>query len=375
MRVLIAGGGTGGHFYPALAVIEEFEKHRREVKLGYLGTKRGIEARILPSYSQIPFFPIHARGLERKNALQNLGALALLVISFLETAVVLLHFRPNVVIGMGGYSSFPALLLASVLGKFLPIRTIIHEQNAVAGLTNRLLAHFVDKVLISYPYTKSQFSSARNVVTTGNPIRREFFLAQRTPEIYRRFGLCPQKKTVLIFGGSNGSFALTSAVIQDSQAIARNNEMQVLLVTGKALDTSTIELKLAAAGIKNIVVKTYIQRMGEAFAIADLVVSRAGATSLAEITSCGKPSILIPWGEAADKHQQENARVLKDAKGCTIMEEHDLGKHKLAQLIEEMLKDEKELSLMAQSSMCIGSKYAAASMLGEILNLVEGART
>ncbi len=375
MRVLIAGGGTGGHFYPALAVIEEFEKNRSEVKLGYVGTKRGIEARIIPSYRHVSFFAIHVRGLERKNSLQNLRALVLLLISFLETVVVLLRFRPDVVIGMGGYSSFPAVLLASVVGKILPVRTVIHEQNAVAGLTNRLLAHFVDKVLVSYPQTKSQFRSAQNVVITGNPIRSEFFLAQRTPEIYKRFSLCSDKKTVLIFGGSNGSPALTSAVRKEREEIAKNNGIQVLLVTGKSQDTSMIELELAAAGITNIVVKTYIKNMGEAFAIADLVVSRAGATSLAEITSCGKRSILIPWEKAADGHQQENARVLKDCKGCTIMDESDLNNHRLAQLIAEIVNDKKGLGLMARSSMGMGSKHAAASMLGEIVGLVEGART
>jgi len=375
MRVLIAGGGTGGHFYPALAVMEEFAKSKNEVKLAYVGTRRGIEARILPSYPWISFFPIHVRGLERGNIIQNLYALSLLSISFVEALIVLLRFRPQVVIGMGGYASFPAVLLASILGKIFPMRTVIHEQNAVAGLTNRMLARFVDKVLISYPQTRRQLVSARNIVITGNPIRSEFLLAKRTRAAYEQFGLSPEKRTVLVFGGSNGSLALTNAIRKARKQIARNRDMQVLLVTGGSVDTSVVESELLAAGVTNIVVKRYIKRMGEAFAIADLIVSRAGATTLAEITSCGKPSVLIPWGGAADGHQWENARVLNDERACTIVGEDDILDRRLARLIGQMVKDEQGLSLMAQNSMRMGYKHAAASMLGEIMVLVKGART
>lgn len=375
MRVLIAGGGTGGHFYPALAVMEEFAKRKSGVKLAYVGTRRGIEARILPSYPWISFFPIHVRGLERGNIVQNLYALSLLTISFVEALIVILRFRPQVVIGMGGYASFPAVLLASFLGKVFPIRTVIHEQNAVAGLTNRMLARFVDKVLISYPQTKRQLAPAHNIVTTGNPIRSEFLLAKRTRAAYERFGLSPERRTVLVFGGSNGSFALTNAIRKAREEIAQNKDMQVLLVTGESIDTSVVEAELSAAGATNIVVKKYIDRMGEAFAIADLIVSRAGATTLAEITSCGKPAVLIPWGGAADGHQWENARVLNDEQGCAIVGENDILDRRLARLIEQMVRDEQGLNLMAQNSMRMGSRHAAASMLGEIMILVEGARS
>ncbi len=375
MRVLIAGGGTGGHFYPALAVMEEFAKRKNGVELAYVGTKRGIEARILPSYPWISFFPIHVRGLQRGNAVQNMYALSLLVVSFMEMLIVLLRFRPQVVIGMGGYASFPAVFLSSLLGKTFPMRTVIHEQNAVAGLTNRILARFVDKVLISYPQTRDQLASARNIVTTGNPIRSEFLLAKRTRAAYKRFGLSPEKRTVLVFGGSHGSLAITNAIRKARSEIARNKDMQVLLVTGESIDTSIIQLELASAGITNIVVRRYIERMGEAFAIADLIVSRAGATTLAEITSCGKPAVLIPWGGASDGHQWENARVLNDERACTIVGENDILGRRLARLIEQMVKDEQGLSLMAQNSMRMGSRHAAASMLGEIMVLVEGAHT
>ncbi len=374
MRVLIAGGGTGGHFYPALAVMEEFAHREEESELAYVGTKRGIEARILPSYPWIRFFPIHVRGLERGNILQNLYAILLLILAFLETLIVFCRFRPRIVIGMGGYASFPAVLLASALARISPIRTVIHEQNAVAGLSNRILALFADKVLISYPQTRRYFPASRNVVTTGNPIRRDFLLAKRTAATYERFGLSPHKRTVLVFGGSHGSAALTNAIRQAKSEIARNEGLQVLLVTGDSVEETVITREFAAAGVKNIVVHRYIDQMGEAFAIADLIVSRAGATTLAEITSCGKPAVLIPWGGAAGGHQWENARVLNDGRACALMEEDDILDRRLTRLIEQMVRDEEGLNLMARNSMRMGSRHAAASMLGEIMTLVEGAR-
>jgi UDP-N-acetylglucosamine--N-acetylmuramyl-(pentapeptide) pyrophosphoryl-undecaprenol N-acetylglucosamine transferase len=377
MRVLIAGGGTGGHFYPALAVMEELSQREPAVKLAYVGTWRGIEARVLPSYPWIRFYPIHARGLMRGHPLQNLYALILLSVAMLETLIVFVRFRPGVVIGMGGYASFPAVLLGSLLGRIFPvrIRTVIHEQNAVAGLTNRLLAPLVDKVLVSYAHSKRFFARAREVVITGNPIRKEFLLAQRTESLYRRFGLDPEKQTVLVFGGSHGSAALTTAVLRAKAAIAQNERLQVLLVTGDSGEERAIRAEFQRAGVENVVVRRYIERMGEAFALADLIVSRAGATTLAEITSCGKPALLVPWGGAADGHQWENARVLDQERACTLVNEEDILGQGLVELIEQVIGDQEGLMQMAQNSMRLGKRQATTLILGEIITLAQGART
>jgi len=375
IRVLIAGGGTGGHFYPALAVMEELSQREPGARLAYIGTRRGIEGRILPSYPWISFFPIHARGLERGNLWQNLYAIALLFLAFLETFIAIVRFRPQIIIGMGGYASFPAVLLGSLLGRVIPVRTVIHEQNAIAGLTNRLLAPFVDKVLVSYPQSKVSFPRARRIAVTGNPIRKEFLLAKRTAEAYRRFDLDPNKQTVLVFGGSHGSATLTTAIIQAKGSIAKSERMQILLVTGKSGEERVIREEFNRAGVHNIVVRQYIKRMGEAFAVADLVVSRAGATTLAEITSCGKPALLVPWGGAAGGHQWENARVLRQEKACTLMNEADILEHGLVELICRMVGDREALTRMAHNSMRMGKRQATTLILGEIMTLAEGART
>lgn len=375
MRVLIAGGGTGGHFYPALAVMEEFSQREPGARLAYIGTRHGIEGRILPSYPWIRFFPIHARGLERGNFWQNLYAIALLSLAFVETFIAIVRFRPQIIIGMGGYASFPVVLLGSLLGRVIPVRTVIHEQNAIAGLTNRILAPFVDKVLVSYSQSKASFSCARRIAVTGNPIRKEFLLAKRTTEAYQRFDLDPDKQTVLIFGGSHGSAALTTAIIRAKGSIAKSERLQVLLVTGKSGEERAIREEFNRAGVHNIVVRQYIERMGEAFAVADLVVSRAGATTLAEITSCGKPALLVPWGGAAGGHQWENARVLREEKACALVNEADILEHGLAELICQMVGDREALTRMAHNSMRMGKRQATTLILGEIMTLVEGART
>ncbi|MCD6142078.1 undecaprenyldiphospho-muramoylpentapeptide beta-N-acetylglucosaminyltransferase [Candidatus Bipolaricaulota bacterium] len=372
MRVLVAGGGTGGHFYPALAVMEALKKDDPAIELGYVGTRRGIEARILPSYPWIRFFPIHARGISRESVGKGIYAVFLLFVAFIETALVFLRFRPQLVIGMGGYASFAPLFLGSLLGRVIPIRTVIHEQNLVAGLTNRILSRFVDKVLVSYPRTREDFPHARRVVVTGNPIREEFLLSKRSEAAYRRFGLVPGKKTVLVFGGSRGSSTLVRALLQKIDAIAADGELQVLLVTGDAEDENAIRKAFADEGVKNVIVRRYIDRMGEAFALADLIVSRAGATTLAEITSCGKPALLVPWPGAAEDHQRRNARYLAAAGACAVAEEDELLEEGLAPVIEAMVRDEVRLNRIGRNAAQVGQRSAVRLILGEIESLARG---
>ncbi|RLE37900.1 hypothetical protein DRJ12_02175 [Candidatus Acetothermia bacterium] len=254
----------------------------------------------------------------------------------------------------------------------MPIRTVIHEQNLVAGLTNRILSRFVDKVLVSYPRTREDFPRARRVVVTGNPIREEFLRSKRSEAAYRRFGLVPGKKTVLVFGGSRGSSTLVRALLQKIDAIAADGELQVLLVTGDAEDENAIRKAFADEGVKNVIVRRYIDRMGEAFALADLIVSRAGATTLAEITSCGKPALLVPWPGAAEDHQRRNARYLAAAGACAVAEEDELLEEGLAPVIEAMVRDEVRLNRIGRNAAQVGQRSAVRLILGEIESLARG---
>ena len=364
MRVLIAGGGTGGHFYPALALIERLRREDPTVRIAYAGTRRGIEARLLPSYPYVRFFPIHGRGLVRGGWLGNVSAFLQLLLGFLEALVIYVRFRPRIVIGMGSYSSFAPVFLGAVLGRLLPIRTLIHEQNAVPGLANRILSRFVDAVLVSFSRTRSDFPRARRVVVTGTPVRAEFFRAKKTEDAYRRFGLDPNRRTVLVFGGSLGSARLVDGILRAKEELG--DRMQVLLVLGASANEGAIREELEQAGIRNIAVCRYIERMWEAFAIADLIVSRAGATTIAEIAACGKPAVLIPWNGAAEGHQWLNARLLEEEEACTVADEDVIVDGGLARLIRRLLNDERALNRLARNARRSGRHDADALIMGEI---------
>jgi UDP-N-acetylglucosamine--N-acetylmuramyl-(pentapeptide) pyrophosphoryl-undecaprenol N-acetylglucosamine transferase len=374
MRVLVAGGGTGGHFYPALAIIDGLRKREPKVRVAYVGTMRGIESRVLPAYPWVEFHPIRVRGFARHGLLELVRFGFWLVVAMIETLVVFARVRPQLVIGVGGYSSFPPVLIGALLGKVFPIRTAIHEQNAVAGMANRWLSRFVDLVMISYPESRRAFRRARRVVVTGNPIREEFLSETRCSQSYREFGLDPHRRTILVFGGSNGAAELTDEILGAKEAVAKKDGVQILLVTGGGTAMDAVRQDLEAAGVRNVVVRPYIERMATAFAISDLIVSRAGATTLAEITTCGKAAVLVPWREAADNHQWENARVLEREEACRLADERVMAEHGLVNLVLGLAGDDVALSKLAGNAGRLGQRSANALILGEIETLVRGAR-
>ena len=357
-------------FTPHLPCARDCERKYPQARFTYVGTKTGVEARVLPSYDWIRFYPILASGMYRDNWRKNvLGSIQLLG-GFLQTVFLFLRYRPQLVIGVGGYSSFAPVLLGAFLGRLLPIRTAIHEQNVIGGLANRWLSRFVDLVMLSFPQSKRSFPHAGNTVVTGNPIREEFLHIKRSEALYRYFGLDPQRRTILIFGGSKGSVEITEQVLLGKEAIADNSDLQILLITGDADTAAPIRAELDAIGVSNIVVKGYVHQMGAAFAIADLVVCRAGATSLAEITSCGKASMLIPWKEAADDHQRKNAELMEEERACTVADEEVIVRHGLVGAILDQMDDELGLECLAGNAKRMGQRSAESAILGEIRSLM-----
>ena len=373
MRVMVAGGGTGGHFYPGLSMLEGLRKRNPDVRVAYVGTRSGIEARVLPSHPWIRFYPIHVRGFTRRGLVRHLWTILRLAVGLLETLLIFVRFRPQIVIGVGGYSSFPPVLLGAIIGRLLRIRTVIHEQNVVAGLANRCLSRFVDLVLVSFPQTERSFPRARRLVVTGNPIREEFLHVKRSDGLYRRFGLDPRRRTILVFGGSKGSTQITDQILHAKDVIGANDGLQILLVTGSDRATDSIQRELNASAVDNVMVESYVDQMGAAFAIADLVVCRAGATSLAEITACGKASILIPWREATDDHQWENARLLKAEEACALADDEVIVERNLVRLIVNLIRDELALERLAGNAGRLGKRGARALILGEIQSMMRGA--
>jgi len=365
-RVLVAGGGTGGHVYPALAIIDELRRSDPETRVCYVGTRRGLEARLLRDRPDVAFRPIRIEGLPRRRPLAALRSLGLLVVSMLQTLWVLMPFRPQLDLGVGRHSSFSPVFLSALLGRLLPIRTVIHEQNVVGGLANRILSRLVDVVMVSFEESRRSFPHARRVAVTGNPIREELLHAKKDAAAYRLFGLDPERRTILVFGGSKGSSEMTEQIRAGQADIAEHTELQVLLVTGDQERTRVLREEMRRSGAANVVVETYVERMGEALAIADLVVCRAGATSLAEITACGKASVLVPWPGATDDHQRANARVIRDEGACTMAEEEALSRGELVRLIRELAGDEDELGRLARNARRHGRPNACRAILGEL---------
>jgi len=370
MRVLVAGGGTGGHFYPGLAIAEGLKERYPDAEIAFVGTPTGIEGRILPSYPWFRFYPIHIRGLYRRNRLRNLLVLVRLIFGFIETLGVFARFRPQIIVGVGGYSSFPPVFLGACLGRILPVRTMIHEQNVVAGLANRWLSRFVDLVLVSFPQSERSFPGAKKIVVSGNPIREEFLHARRSESLYHDFGLDPRRRTILVFGGSKGSKEITEQILRARDVIAENDRLQVLLITGDVETAASIRREMVASAISNVSVKAYVESMGAAFAIADLVVCRAGATSLAEITACGKASLLVPWGGATGDHQRENACLLRAEDACALADDEVLVRRGLVDLILDLIQDEWTLARLGRNALRLGQRQAKVRILNEIQGLM-----
>jgi UDP-N-acetylglucosamine--N-acetylmuramyl-(pentapeptide) pyrophosphoryl-undecaprenol N-acetylglucosamine transferase len=346
-----------------LAIIEGLRCHPRlsVTEIAYVGTRRGLEAHLLVSRPWIKFFPIRARGFDRAHWGRLALALIDLPLGLLQSLWILLTFRPQVIIGVGGYAAFAPLFW----GVLLRIPTVIHEQNIKPGLVNRLLARRVNKICLTYAETKRYFSkrvATEKMVVTGLPVRPSVLTAKPDHE---RFGLQAERPTIFVVGGSRGSEFLTRIILNTYPKL---KNAQVLLVTGsQGAATETAGSFPAHEGLVRI---PYIEDIGSALALADLVICRAGATTLAELAAAGKPAILVPWPGAAENHQLENAQALANSGACLLAPESELDADRLAQLIHQLLDDRRTLAKMKSRMSELGRKTALDHILREVEVLV-----
>ncbi len=346
MRVLIAGGGTGGHLFPGIALAEEVVTRHPKNDVVFVGTDRGLEARVVPQNGFV-FEAIKSRGLKGMGVVKLLLGLLTLPLSFFSAISLLRKYRPDVVVGVGGYSSGPVVLMAWLLR----IPTGIQEQNALPGFTNKVLGKFVDAVFLSFDEARAFFPKAKAHVL-GNPIRRgllENFLRSKTRH---------EQFTLLIFGGSLGARGLNNRVIDALPFLEDlKGSIRVIHQTGKNdLDAVT---KGYADKAFPAEVKEFIDDMAGAYLGADLVVCRAGATTLAELTVCKKPSILVPFPFATDDHQAVNAKALVDAGAALMFREAELTGELLAKTIRALKDDSARLTKMEKAAGLLGRPEAA----------------
>ncbi len=360
IKIIFAGGKTGGHIFPAISMATEFKGRFPGSQMVFVGTKDGLETRVVPRYGFRLLF-VQTRGISRKSYLSNLLLAFYLLRGLYQALRILKQQRPDLVVGTGGYVSFPVVMLASLVN----IPTMIQEQNSYPGISTRFLAHFADRVCLSYPESGRYFSSPRKLAIIGNPVRADLIHREKNRAL-KDFGLEQGKRTIFVFGGSQGAHAINSAFLKCLELL--ECECQVLWQTGQR-DFSNISEEVKGKRMR-CAVYPFIEDMGSAYAVSDLVISRAGALTLAEITACGKPSILIPFPFAAADHQRYNAQALQTRGAARVIPQRDLTPEKLASQIRTLLSDESQLRQMAERSKEMGSPEAAALLVDQMEKLL-----
>ncbi len=357
MRVLVAAGGSGGHVYPALAVLQEMRAQGLLAAAGWIGRPTGLEARVVAQHPWIQFFPLPSAGLDRRRPWTWPKALVQAGGAAVRSWAVLRRFAPDVVLGMGSYISVGPVLAA----KGLRIPVVIHEQNVRLGLANRVLSRVADRVLLSYAPAKGLPRRAKAEVT-GNPVRPEIL------QVPKELG-----EELLVFGGSLGSRALVEAAVQAAPEWARVPGLKARVIVGQAMRVEEVQRALTRAGLSAEVVG-YEPNMAQALARARLVVARAGATTVAELAAAGRPALLVPWDGAAHGHQQENAQRFAQSGAGILLDSRDLYTPRFAQLVKELWTEEHRLNAMAAAGRAWARPEAAQRVAQALVRLVEASR-
>jgi UDP-N-acetylglucosamine--N-acetylmuramyl-(pentapeptide) pyrophosphoryl-undecaprenol N-acetylglucosamine transferase len=354
-RVMVVGGGTGGHLFPGIAVVEELRRRNPQVQVMFVGTERGIEARVLPRLGE-KLSLVDVRPWLGRSPLQLARNIAILPKAVAQATSLLRQWKPQLVLGLGGYTAGPVLMLAAAMR----IPTALLEQNAHVGLTNRLLSNTVGRAYLTYPQTLPQFGSEKGRVL-GNPVRRAFVEAAQLA-MHDPAGQEARARRVLVLGGSQGAKTLND-IVPSALALASQN-VSVLHQTGESA-VEQVKQRYRELGVEAEVVP-FIDDMARAYASASLVVARAGATTLAELCAIGKPSILIPYPHAAEDHQMKNARAMQDAGAALAIAESELSAEGLASQVRSLLVGRSERRAMAESARALGRPEAAAAIVDDL---------
>lgn len=353
--LMMAGGGTGGHIYPAIAIASAWIAAGDARDAVFVGTRYGLEKNIVPK-AGYPLEFVSAGGLKGKGLLDTIRNLLKLPLGFVQAWRVISRYRPVAIVGVGGYASGPVL----AVGALRRIPTLVHEANAYPGLTNRLLAKFVRKVAVAFPPALPRMKRPDGVVT-GNPIRAEFFSAR--PDT----GRAGQRKRVLIFGGSQGSRVINRAMSAALEHLTElSGSLDIVHQTGRA-DHDEVQKAYAGSRFREARVTPYIDAMASELASADLVICRAGAMTLGELCAVGRAAILIPFAAATNNHQYENAKVLADAGGAAVITEAELSAERLAAEIREIVTTPGRLEAMGRAL----EQLADPDATGKIVALIE----
>ena len=363
LRVIIAGGGTGGHLYPGIAVARELLARRPDARIVFVGTARGIEARVVPREG-FALALIRSGGIKGKSMMGRARGAALLPIGLLDGWRVVSAHRPHLVIGVGGFSSGPVVLAAALLG----VPTMLLEQNAVPGLTNRLLARVVKAAAVTFDHTQTFFGSKAFV--SGNPVRPEFFAAAG---LHREPGVHVDSSgpliRVLVFGGSQGAHAINVAMAEAAAELAGSGAPLHLTHQTGERDVEMVRAAYRRAGLE-AEVEPFLFDMGLRIGQADLIVCRAGATTLAEITAAGKAAVLVPLPSATDDHQRKNAEALAATGAAEVLLQAEATGHVLARRILSLAADADARARLGRAARALAKPDAARVIVDRALELI-----
>lgn len=346
MKVVISGGGTGGHIYPAVAIIEELKKRDSNIDILYIGSKNSMESELIPSLG-INYKSIEVMGLPRKINKKFFKSIFVLLKGLRQAKKILKRFKPDVVIGTGGFVTGPVLYKAHKMG----IYTIFHEQNSYPGITNRILSRYVNAMAVTFKESIKFFKNNDKCVVTGNPIRNRFEFLNREQSL-KFFEIDENSKNIFSFGGSNGSEELNKAVLGILDKFCENEKISLIHVTGKLnYDKFLEEVKNKDIKIgNNVKILPYMTEMDKAYGVSDLVITSSGAITLAEISKIGLASILIPKAYTTENHQEFNARAYKDIGASELILEKELNSDLLWENIEKIIFDNSRLEQMKENA-------------------------
>ncbi len=358
MKVIIVAGGTGGHIYPALAILNKIKENDKDSKFLYIGTSDRMEKDIVPKLD-IPFVGLEMSGLNRKNVFSNFSVLRKFLKAVREAKRIIKEFQPDVVVGAGGYITAPVLYAAHKLR----VPVLIHEQNSIPGVSNKFIGSFANTICVSLPNSLKLFPKDK-VVYTGNPRSEEIISVSKKKK--STLGFDDDKKLVVVVMGSLGSTTMTLKIKELIPAF-NDKDYQVLVITGKKYYDDYKEIKVS----KNVKVVPFMEDLIQVLKDTDLIVSRAGASTIAEITAIGLPAILVPSPYVTNNHQYKNAKELEDAGACHIVLEENFSKDTIVPYIDEILSDDKKYQEMVQNSKKLGINDSASRIYQEIKKIVD----
>lgn len=362
-RYLISGGGTGGHIFPAVSIANALKAKQPDCEILFVGALGRMEMERVPAAGyKIIGLPI--AGFDRKNLLKNIAVLIKLGKSLLMARKIVKDFRPDVAVGVGGYASGAALRASNWLG----VPTVLQEQNSYAGVTNKLLAKKASIICVAY-HGMERFFPADKILLTGNPVRQNLMdIPAKAKEAYDYFHFSPERKTLLIVGGSLGARTINNSVIGSLQALA-DAGIQIIWQTGKYYFEQAKEASKAIDN-PNLLVTDFVSRMDYAYSIADLVISRAGASSISELCLLGKPAILVPSPNVAEDHQTHNAMALVNESAAVLVKDVEAPQKLISEALH-LIKDNDKLSMLSQNILKLAEKDSAERIADEIIKIAQ----